>query len=74
MSENVTISLIGACTTVVVSALNLGFSMASSKRGKRNEQHLAGLSVQTNGLQEKLLKVTGEAEFAKGVKHAESVR
>jgi hypothetical protein len=38
------------------------------ERGKRNEQNISDLKEQTNGIQAKLVKVTGEAEFAKGVK------
>ncbi len=67
MSDTVTISLIGAASTVVISLVNAGLALMSHDRGKRNEQTLVDLKQQTNGIQEKLVKVTGEAEFAKGV-------
>ncbi len=80
MTESVTISLIGAVATVAVSVINAVIAFGARRRGKRNETHLAetkravqSLAEQTNGMQEQLLKVTGESEFAKGVK-AESDR
>ncbi len=81
LTENVTISLIGAATTVVLSVINLSFAMKSNRRGQRNEYHLVEtkasvkqLAGQTNGIQAELLKVTGEAEFAKGLKQGEACR
>ncbi len=68
MSDTVVISLIGSAATVVVSLINAGLALMSHERGKRNEQSLTSLKEQTNGIQEKLVKVTGEAEFARGVK------
>jgi hypothetical protein len=78
MSDPVTISLIGAVTTVLVSALNVYLAFENAKRGQRNEAHLletkdavTEIVKQTNGIQKELIKVTGEAEFAKGLKAGE---
>ncbi len=68
MSDPIAISLIGALSTVVISLINAGFALLGHARGKRNEQNLSALKEQTNGIQEKLIRVTGEAEYAKGVK------
>ncbi len=55
--------------------------MKSNRRGQRNEYHLVEtkasvkqLAGQTNGIQAELLKVTGEAEFAKGLKQGEACK
>ena len=68
MSDTVVISLIGSAATVLVSLVNAALAILNHDRGKRNEQTLTTLKEQTNGIQEKLVKVTGEAEFARGVK------
>ncbi len=68
LSDTVVISLVGSIATVIVSLINAGLALLSHERGKRNEQSLSTLKEQTNGIQDKLIKVTGEAEFAKGVK------
>jgi len=68
MSDTVVISLIGSAATVLVSLVNAGLAILNHDRGKRNEQTLTTLKEQTNGIQEKLIRVTGEAEFARGVK------
>lgn len=68
MSDSVTISLIGAMTTVIVSVVNVMLAIANNSRGKRNEEHLVEIKTQANGLQEKLVQAVGAAEFAKGVK------
>jgi hypothetical protein len=68
MSDAVTISLIGAMATVVVSVVNMILAISTRDRGKRNEEHLVALKNQTDGISDQLVKVTGEAEFAKGVK------
>jgi hypothetical protein len=62
------ISMVGAVATVIVSLINAVFLFMGHERGKRNEQNISDLKEQTNGIQAKLVKVTGEAEFAKGVK------
>ena len=81
LTDSVTISLVGAAATVLVSIVNAVFGYITNQRGKRNEDHLLAtkdavetLKVQTNGISEKLLQVTGEAERAKGVLagHAEA--
>jgi hypothetical protein len=78
LSDPVTISLVGACATVSASLINAVLSYLSNQRGKRNENHLIetkdslhALKVQTDGLQEKLIRVVGESEHAKGVKEGE---
>ena len=78
MTDSVTISMVGAVATVAVALLNAVFAFLSARQGKRNEQHivqakdaLQTLEVRTNGMQEKLLLVTAQAEHAKGVKQAE---
>ncbi len=78
LTDTVVISLIGAAATVAVSMVNAFFGYIGAVRGRRNEEHLlqtkesvAILVTQTNGIQERLLKVTGESERAKGVKEAE---
>ncbi len=68
MSDTVVISLIGSAATVIVSLINAALAFSGHERGKRNEQSLDVLKQQTNGIQDKLVKVTGEAEFARGVK------
>lgn len=81
LTDSVTISLVGAAATVLVSIINAVFSFLGNQRGKRNEDHLVAtkeavqtLQVQTNGMQENLLRVTGESERAKGnlAGHAEA--
>ena len=74
LTDSVTISLVGAAATVLVSIVNAVFGYITNQRGKRNEDHLLAtkdavetLKVQTDGIQEKLLQVTGEAEHAKGI-------
>ena len=74
VSDNVIIASIGAIATVLVSAVNAAFAWNSNTRSKRNEQHLLDtkadvvrLITQTDGITEKLCKVTGEAEHAKGM-------
>ncbi len=62
------IALIGSATTVLVSLVNVGLALVNNQRGKRNEDHLVEIKTQTNGMQAELLKVTGESEYAKGVK------
>jgi meiotically up-regulated gene 157 (Mug157) protein len=73
--------LVGAVATVLVSIVNAAFAYVTNQRGKRNEDHLVAtkeavetLKIQTNGISEKLLQVTGDAERAKGVLtgHAEA--
>jgi len=78
MTDTVVISLVGAAATVAVAIVNAVFAFLGNRRGKRNERHIVqakdsikALEVQTNGMQERLLKVTGESEHAKGVKQAE---
>jgi hypothetical protein len=68
MSDPVVISMIGAGATVLISIINAAFLFMGHGRGKRNEKNISDLKEQTNGIQEKLVKVTGEAEYAKGVK------
>ena len=75
LTENITISLIGAIATVAVSVINAFISLSARRRGKRNETHIEetkqavqSLTQQTNGMQEQLLKVTSESEYAKGLK------
>lgn len=74
IADSVAISLVGAGATVAVSLVNAIFSLIGNQRGKRNEDHLVQtksavekLTVQTDGMQTKLLQVTGESERAKGV-------
>jgi hypothetical protein len=73
--------LVGAAATVLVSIINAVFAFVGNQRAKRNENHLVAtkeavetLKIQTNGMQDKLLQTTGEAERAKGVLvgHAEA--
>ena len=81
LTDSVTISLVGAGATVLVSIINAVFAFVGNQRAKRNENHLVAtkeavetLKIQTNGMQDKLLQTTGEAERAKGVLvgHAEA--
>jgi hypothetical protein len=74
LTDSVAISLVGAAATVLVSIVNAVFGYITNQRGKRNEDHLLAtkdavetLKVQTNGISEKLLLVTADAERAKGV-------
>ncbi len=71
MTDPVTISLIGAFTTVIVSVVNVVFAVINNKRGERNEHHLVALKEQTNGMQAQLVAVTSKAAFAEGVKAGE---
>ncbi len=68
MSDTVVISLIGSVATIVISLINAGLAILNHDRGKRNENTLTALKEQTNGIQEKLLKASGDIEFARGVK------
>ncbi len=68
ISDPVMISMVGAVATVLVSIVNAVLAFSSHERGKRNENNLSALKEQTNGIQERLVKVTGESEFARGVK------
>ena len=81
LTDSVTISLVGAGSTVLVSIINAVFAFLGNRRSKRNEGHLVAtkeavetLKVQTDGIQDHLLRVTGESERAKGVLvgHAEA--
>lgn len=74
VSDNVIIATIGAMATVLVSGVNAAFAWNANTRAKRNEQHLLDtradvvkLIFQTDGMTEKLCKITGESEHAKGV-------
>ena len=73
ITDTVLISLIGACATVALAAVNGVFAVISNARGIRNEEHLmetkkAVLQVQTqtDGLSKDLAKVTGQKEYARG--------
>src|ERR1035441_1337785 len=81
LTDSVTISLVGAGATVLVSIINAVFAFLGNRRSKRNEGHLVAtkeavqtLQIQTDGMQENLLRVTGESERAKGnlAGHAEA--
>jgi hypothetical protein len=74
VSDNVLIATIGAIATVMVSCVNAAFAWNANTRAKRNEQHLLDtkadvvkLVVQTDGMSERLCKITGESEHAKGM-------
>ena len=74
ISDNVIIASIGALATVIVSGVNAAFAWSANSRSQRNEKHLLDtradvgrLITQTDGITEKLCRVTGEAEHAKGV-------
>ena len=79
VSDNVAIATIGAVATVMVSAVNAAFAWSSNTRSRRNEQHLLDtkadvvkLVSQTDGITASLVRITGEAEHAKGVIEGES--
>ena len=79
ISDNVAIATIGAVATVMVSAVNAAFAWSSNIRSKRNEQHLidaktdvSKLVTQTDGITSSLIRLTGEAEHAKGVIEGEN--
>ncbi len=81
IDTNVTIALIGSLTTVVLATINGFFAYAANSRSKRNEGHIVetrnavtDIKRQTDGINDQLLKVTGEAEFAKGLKEGEGSR
>ncbi len=71
MSDPLAIAIVGSVTTVVVSVVNMVLAIQTRERGKRNEDHLISLKDQTDGLSEKLVKATGESEFARGLKQGE---
>lgn len=79
LSDNVIIAGIGAIATILVSTINVVFSVIGSNRSKRNEQHLVDnkeqlktLVTQTDGLTKELVRVTGQSERAKGVLEGEA--
>lgn len=75
MTDPVMIALIGAASSCALAAIAAGVSIATLLIGRRNEAHIAAakqaivtLEHNTNSIKDALVKVTGEAEFAKGLK------
>jgi hypothetical protein len=72
------IAVIGATATVVVSMVNGFTTILTSARAKRNETHIMetkeaviAIRANTDGINDRLIRVTGEAERAKGVLEGE---
>jgi hypothetical protein len=86
MTDAVTISLIGAMATVLVSSVNAFLALASQRIGRRNEQQLteakhsltqtneavAAIRQQTDGMTAALVQTTADAERAKGLAQGEA--
>jgi hypothetical protein len=71
MSDLIAIALIAA----VPSSVSAVLSFLNNTLARRNERHISEtrqamqtLEKQTNSIKDALVKVTGEAEFAKGLK------
>lgn len=68
MTDNVIIALIGACSSVILSAIAAGVSIATLRHGKRTgldiaetKETIVKLEKNTNGLKDELVRKT-EAE------------
>ena len=67
MTDPVTIALISAISSVAAAALGL----ANNIVGRKNSRNIAALEKNTDGIKDALVKVTGESEYAKGLKAGE---
>jgi hypothetical protein len=79
LTDTVTISLVGALTTVIISIINAFIALRSAERGRvihnnviETKVAVAELKEQTDGLATALVKVTGQAEHAKGLKEGKA--
>lgn len=64
MSDVVSVALIAA----IPGALSVVLSFANNVIGRKNAERMSNIETHTNGLKDALVKVTGESEFAKGLK------
>jgi hypothetical protein len=72
LSEVVQIlTALGLCLTGVSSAVNVVLTLINGRNTRQIAKTIDVIHTQTNGLNEKLLTVTGDAEFAKGLKQGE---
>jgi len=67
MTDAVTIAIISAVGSFAAAAL----SLANNIVGRRNTRNIATLEKNTNSIKDALVKVTGESEYAKGLKAGE---
>ncbi len=72
---SVTIALIAAVASFAASTVAAFVGLANNYLARRNEVHMTEtkdavnvLKEQTDGIKDQLVKVTGEAEYAKGLK------
>ncbi len=68
------ISIVTMCGAIAAPLIGVANGMLSHVREQRNaasREKVEQLEKNTNGINKALLKVTGDAEFAKGVKQGE---
>jgi hypothetical protein len=65
MSDSVGVALISGAFGLVNTAVYILFLRSAGK----TREHMKELADNTNSKMDRLLEVTGQAEFAKGVKH-----
>lgn len=74
MTDAVTISLIGAVAsfaTAVLTLVNTSLIRRQERHLEEAKKSIAKVELHTNSLTEQLVKVTGEAEHAKGKKEGQ---
>jgi hypothetical protein len=62
----------GLALTGMSSAFNVYLTWSNGQRAKKIASVVYDIRKQTNGINDQLVKVTGEAEFAKGLKEGET--
>lgn len=68
MTEPVTIALIGGVVSVLLALVTAAMTILNTIVIRRTEKQVVMLEKNTNSIKDALVKVTGEAEFAKGLK------
>lgn len=68
---NVTLEGIASCAIAGTVVFNSWLSYRNGQRAKGIAADLNEVKIQTNGLNAKLLQVTGDSQFAKGLKQGE---
>ena len=66
------LTAVGLALTGMSSAFNVYLTWHNGQRAKKIANVVYGIQQQTNGINDRLVKVTAEAEFAKGVKEGEA--
>ena len=65
------LTAIGLALTGVSSAINVVMTFMNGRHARQISRTVDAIQLQTNGLNDKLLQVTGDAEYAKGLKQGE---